>query len=98
MKPGVLRFGPQSDGPGSGAPPSILALQQQASQGAAAQQITLSGQSPQRAPTQLSTNSESVQQQLQSSISTYASSPAPTGQTLQGKILKSFGPEFITLI
>ncbi|XP_036232973.2 zinc finger protein 608 isoform X2 [Bactrocera oleae] len=91
LKPGVLRFGPQNDAPNSGAPPSILALQQQATQGVNPQQSAISGQSPQRAPPpQLSANSESVQQHP-SAISTYASSPVSSVQNLQGISLTTKG-------
>ncbi|XP_050324036.1 mucin-19 isoform X3 [Bactrocera neohumeralis] len=91
LKPGVLRFGPQSDASNSGAPPSILALQQQATQGVNPQQSAMSGQSPQRAPPpQLSANLESVQQHP-SAISTYTSSPVPSGQNLQGISLTTKG-------
>lgn len=84
-----MRFGPQNDAPNSGAPPSILALQQQATQGVNPQQSAISGQSPQRAPPpQLSANSESVQQHP-SAISTYTSSPVSSVQNLQGDIFKA---------
>ncbi|XP_053966394.1 mucin-2 isoform X1 [Anastrepha ludens] len=83
-KSGVLRFGPQSDVSNSGAPPSILALQQQVSQGTSPQAGTLAGQSPQRAAAQLTTNSESLQPPHQTPISTYTSSSTSAGQNLQG--------------
>lgn len=88
VKSGVLRFGPQSDAPNSGAPPSILALQQ-VTQGSNSQQSTMPGQSPQRAPpSQLSANTEAVQQHP-SAISTYTGSPMSSGQNLQGNIFKT---------
>ncbi|XP_017466184.1 PREDICTED: mucin-19 [Rhagoletis zephyria] len=83
-KPGVLRFGPQSDSPNPGAASSILALQQHATPGTSPQVNPLAGQSPQRAPMQLNANSESLPQPHQSSISSYSGSSASSGQNLQG--------------
>ncbi|XP_067633114.1 zinc finger protein 608 isoform X2 [Eurosta solidaginis] len=87
-KPGVLRFGPQNDTPNSGAPPSILSLQQQASQ-SSSQVNALAEQSPQRSAAQLSTHPENLQLSHQPSISTYTSSTAPTGQNVPGVSLST---------